>query len=157
MARNHLPGAGVLLAAVLGLTACGGNPPAATGPETNERETSSAMTRNEAGEGPAVELFRKYIDAINGGDLDGYLALFAEDAVFVDAGRRMTGIAQIRRWGADLIEVDSKYVIVELTGEGNEARLVFDYEAPGVGYSLDDGAGELTANDSGQISSLRLD
>lgn len=157
MTRNRLPGVAVVLAAGLLLSACGGDSPAATESTPLEREANTAADGAVTGTGPAVDLFKRYVEAINGKDLDAYLALFAEDAVFVDAGRRMTGISQIRRWGSDLIDVDSNYVIVELTGQGNEASLVFDYEAPGVGYSLDDGKGELTANDSGLISSLRLD
>jgi hypothetical protein len=124
-------------------------------PVVPDRGTPAGTTA--AATGPAVDLVRRYVAAINGKNLEAYVRLFAKDAVFVDAGRRSTGAEQIRRFGADLIRVDSRYVIVEVTGGGNEARLVFDYTAPGVGYSLNDGRGELTADDDGLIRFLRLD
>lgn len=133
------------------VAACNGAPSSTAADRGALAETTAAAT------GPAVNLVRRYVATINAKDLEGYARLFADDAVFVDAGRRFTGADQIRRFGADLVRVGSRYVIVELTGEGNEASLVFDYTAPGVGYTLDDGRGELTADGNGLIRFLRLD
>ena len=45
--------------------------------------TEEAVASPEAAD-PA-ELFRQYVDALNRGDVDGVMALFADDAVFVDS------------------------------------------------------------------------
>jgi ketosteroid isomerase-like protein len=147
----------VLVAAVL--TACGTDPANQQPPQRQEADsvsTSNGPAAEVQANGPAAELVKRYVEAINAKDLDAYVALFNEDATFVDAGRRFTGMPQIRRFGERLINDDSHYVIVELNGEGDEANLVFDYTAIGGGYRKEDGTGELTSS-NGLISALRLD
>lgn len=155
-------GAVFLLTSALLLAACAGDPapaptanPGNTGnPANTETAASNAGT---ASTGEAADLLRGFVEAINNKDLDAYIALFHDDAVFVDAGRRFTGREQIRRFGASLIEDLSHYEIVEITGEGNQASMVFDYVAGEGGYyTLDDAKGDVTAED-GRIRSLRLD
>jgi hypothetical protein len=142
----------VLLAGVLLLAACANDP--APGPARN---TTTTATPEGTATGDAADLLRGFVDAINGKDLDAYIRLFHDDAVFVDAGRRFTGREQIRRFGASLIEDLSHYEIVELTGDDGKASMVFDYVAGEGGYyTLDNARGDVTA-ENGLIRSLRLD
>ncbi|OKA11394.1 MBL fold metallo-hydrolase [Amycolatopsis regifaucium] len=82
-----------------------GRPPVADLP-TIVAENVKAVARELAGPGPAcpaegdqlLEPVRRYVDAVNSGDLDALAGVFAADAELVDVGRRFTGRAAIRDW-----------------------------------------------------------
>jgi ketosteroid isomerase-like protein len=46
---------------------------------------------------PEEQLIRRYFDAFNRHDLDGVVACFHDKAVLIGNGRRLEGIAEVRR------------------------------------------------------------
>jgi hypothetical protein len=147
---TFLPAAALVLAACAKATDTSAESAATTAAPTTAGPTTAAP-------GGATELLESFVTAINADDLNSYTGLFAPDAVFVDSGRTFTGTAQIRDFGASLIDDRSSYTIVRLTGDDERAEMVFDYVA-GVGgwYRLNDATGEVTAA-AGLIRTMRLD
>jgi hypothetical protein len=147
---TFLPAAALVLAACAKATDTSAESAATTAAPTTAAPTTAAP-------GGATELLESFVTAINADDLNSYTGLFAPDAVFVDSGRTFTGTAQIRDFGASLIDDRSSYTIVRLTGDDERAEMVFDYVA-GVGgwYRLNDATGEVTAA-AGLIRTMRLD
>jgi hypothetical protein len=152
---TFLPAAALVLAACAKATDTSAESAATTAAPTTAAPTTAAPTT--AALGGATELLESFVTAINADDLNSYTGLFAPDAVFVDSGRTFTGTAQIRDFGASLIDDRSSYTIVRLTGDDERAEMVFDYVA-GVGgwYRLNDATGEVTAA-AGLIRTMRLD
>lgn len=49
---------------------------------------------------PVPAVLQRFIDTVNRGDADGFLAFFPPTGVVDDWGRRMVGHAAIRKWSA---------------------------------------------------------
>jgi ketosteroid isomerase-like protein len=93
---------------------------------------------------PVIEALR---DAVNAGDTEGFLALFADDGAVDDWGRRFAGKAAIRSWSdEELIGAHGTLTFGEIL-EASDARvrLVADWQSsffsgPGVfTFTLADG------------------
>lgn len=96
------------LAALL-LAACGGSGDAA-GPTSSPVGTEEVARAGESSRGSrggptgaakAEAAARRYVDAVNDGDLDALVAAFAPDGVVVDVSREISGREAIRDWAGD--------------------------------------------------------
>lgn len=97
-----------------------------------------------------VSLAQQFVNAVNAGDLEAYMAVYTPDAVVDDIGRVFDSEEELRSWGEALINADSVYTI---TGEEMQGdTLVWGLEYRAGSYSLT-GTGEIVAED-GKIKSM---
>ncbi len=55
-----------------------------------------------------------YVASVNRGDADGFVALFADDAVVDDGGREFRGVDAIRKWSAsDIFAVNVSLEVLD--------------------------------------------
>ena len=75
------------------------------GEETGERQDDAGRQAQPEPEPGAASVedapaaIRRYVDAVNGEDLEALVAAFHPDGEVIDVGRRIAGEAPIRRWG----------------------------------------------------------
>ena len=93
-------------------------------------------------------------DALNRGDAEGYLALFAPDAVVDDWGSRYVGLAAIRTW-SQREQIDAKgHLTVTRVISDKDGVMVFDTDWRSSFFS---GAGRFTVTaKGGKIVELRI-
>lgn len=99
-------------------------------------------------------LVRNMRDTINRGDAEGYLALFAPDAVVDDWGSRHEGIAAIRAWSQQE-QIDAKgHLTVTRVVSDTGGVIVFDTDWTSSFFS---GLGRFTVTvRDGKIAELRI-
>ncbi|MFZ4896372.1 nuclear transport factor 2 family protein [Plantibacter sp. Mn2098] len=104
-----------------------------------------------AAETPAS--IQAFVDATNREDADGFLAVFAEDAVLDDRGRKFRGRDQIAEWSrSDNMGVHSHLTLVSLKPGTEESAFTATVSVKGNGYN---GIGTMTIHVDGQhIASL---
>ncbi len=72
----------------------------------------------------------RLVAAINGGDTEAFLALFAEDGVVDDWGSRMVGRAAIRTWSdRELIGAKGVLTVSKASARGGKATLDGDWKS----------------------------
>jgi ketosteroid isomerase-like protein len=100
------------------------------------------------------ELVRTMRDTLNRGDTEGYLALFAPDAVVDDWGSRYDGIAAIRAW-SQREQIDAKgHLTVTRVVSDSDGVVVFDTDWTSSFFS---GPGRFTVTvRGGKIAELRI-
>jgi len=100
------------------------------------------------------ELVRNMRDAVNRGDAEGYLALFAPDAVVDDWGSRYVGIAAIRSW-SQREQIDAKgHLTITRVISDTDGVIVFDTDWKSSFFS---GPGRFTVTvKGGKIEELRI-
>lgn len=93
------------------------------------------------------------IDAVNAGDAEAFVALFAEDAILKDRGKELIGRDRVRAWVvAEVIEASARMRLVEAGTTGPITHLVFDWMLRG-----QTGRGEaFFTMHGGLISELRI-
>lgn len=95
-----------------------------------------------AGEGPLHALARRWLEAFNTRDLDGLLALYAEDAVHTspklrdrhpDTAGEVRGIAALRGWWRDAMDrlPGLRYQPLHLTASGDRVFMEYLRTVPG--------------------------
>jgi ketosteroid isomerase-like protein len=100
------------------------------------------------------ELVRNMRDTVNRGDAEGYLALFAPDAVVDDWGSRYEGLAAIRAWSQrEQIDAKGHLTVTRLVSDTGGV-IVFDTEWRSSFFS---GPGRFTVTvRNGKIAELRI-
>jgi ketosteroid isomerase-like protein len=93
-------------------------------------------------------------DALNRGDAEGYLALFAPDAVVDDWGSRYEGLAAIRAWSQrEQIDAKGRLTITRVISDTGGV-VVFDTDWKSSFFS---GAGRFTVTvEGGKIQELLI-
>ena len=106
-------------------------------------------------------VMRKYVDVVNAGDLEGVLALFADDATVEDpvGSPPCRGMAEIRKFYDQAIASNAKLTIVgpQRGSEGNAAAMALDVEvAPPGAPKMLVGVIEIQRfNDAGKIIAMQ--
>ena len=100
------------------------------------------------------ELVRNMRDTVNRGDAEGYLALFAADAIVDDWGSRYEGIAAIRGW-SQREQIDAKgHLTITRVISDKDGVVVFDTDWKSSFFS---GPGRFTVRvKNGKIAELRI-
>jgi len=74
---------------------------------------------------PTPTVITAFVNAVNGGDTDAFLALFDEGGVVDDWGTRYVGRNQIRTWSnRELIGAKAALVITSAEQQGNEVSVL---------------------------------
>jgi hypothetical protein len=97
-----------------------------------------------------VSLAQQFVNAVNAGDLEAYMAVYAPDAVVDDIGRIFDSEEELREWGEALINADSAYTILSEGMQGETLVWTLEYRA---GSYFLAGTGEIVAED-GKIKSM---
>ena len=72
----------------------------------------------------AIDVVRRYFEVAPLHNTDGYLALFAADAIAVDEGHVHHGIEEIRDWRTVVPSVS--YDVLDITSVGDDLQAVVD-------------------------------
>jgi hypothetical protein len=101
------------------------------------------------------EAIRRFIDATNRGDSDGFVSAFTTDAFLSDWGREFHGREGVRRWDStDNIGVNAHFVLVGVSDGADPETYVVTLTVTGDGYN---GTGPMTFSlRDGLIASLRI-
>jgi hypothetical protein len=73
---------------------------------------------------PTPTVVKAFVDSVNAGDTEAFLALFAADGVVDDWGSRYAGHARIREWSdRELIGAKATMAIVSSEAHGDRASV----------------------------------
>jgi ketosteroid isomerase-like protein len=95
-------------------------------------------------------LAQQFVNAVNAGDLEAYMAVYAPDAVVDDIGRVFDSEEELRSWGEALINADSVYTILSEEMQGETLVWTLEYRA---GSYFLAGTSEIVAED-GKIKTM---
>jgi hypothetical protein len=72
----------------------------------------------------------RLVDAVNTGDTDAFLALFTDDGVVDDWGRRFEGVGAIRAWSdKEFIGAKGRLIVTDVLGEKGVVTLEADWRS----------------------------
>ncbi len=76
------------------------------------------------------DLIDRFVEAVNRGDTEAFLAFFPENGVVDDWGRRFVGHDAIRGWSdREFIGAKGKMTVTKVEQKGNEVSVMADWKS----------------------------